>query len=90
MIVTLIVIIAGMILLEGLCLKVEVVDVPARAAAGLPLIGQRRLQTLLSNVEQIPILFHVHSEILGILLDFLLGWLIFLVKFFLHDLKTLP
>lgn len=90
MVVALVVVVAGVILLQLLRLEVEVVDVAARGPARLPLVRQRRLQPLLRDVEQVAVLLHVHPQVLRVLLDLLLRRVVLLVQLLLHDLETLP
>jgi hypothetical protein len=90
LVVALVVVVAWMVLLELPCVEVEVVDVAPGGPARLPLVGQRRLEALFRDVEQVSVLLQIHAQVLRILLDFLKCRLILFIQLLLHYLETLP
>ena len=69
-------IITGMFFLDLFCLKVEVVNLIVSSFTRLPSRRKRSFESFLSDVEEVAIFTHIHTEVLGVLFNLLLGWLI--------------
>ena len=84
-----VVVIAWMLLLHLLRMEVVIPNFILRVSARFPRARQRRLQSLLGDVEVLLIFLRVHAEVFGIEKDLFLGRFIVFIELFIKNFITL-
>lgn len=83
-----IIIIAGMLFLEGFSRKIIVVNSLSWTLAWLPRCWKWRLKSLFGNIEVGLILLDLHTQESSVLFDFFSRGVVIVVQLFLHELES--